>query len=77
MRLLFLRATGLGSIAAEPGQIPDIDFEEGQARVLIARGRAIPAPGEVAPEPHAAITTESLGLNSETPAVQRKKGTRT
>lgn len=72
MRLLFTRSTGLGNAVAEPGQI--LNIEDGQARIFIASGRAVPAPGEIAPDTPKAITTESFGLNPETSASQRKKG---
>lgn len=48
MRLLFLRATGLGDLAAEPGQIVPVD-DPARARAFIAAGRAVPAPDDAAP----------------------------
>lgn len=47
MRLLFLRATGLGSEAAEVGSVHEVDAAK--AREFVASGRAIPAPGDEAP----------------------------
>lgn len=49
MRLLFLRATGLGSEAAEVGSVHEVDAAK--AREFVASGRAIPAPGDEAPIP--------------------------
>jgi hypothetical protein len=68
MRILFLIPVGLGDHVAEAEAIEDIPAR--LAQEFIYQGRAIPAPGEVAPDPPTALTTESLSPEPDTP----KKG---
>ena len=65
MRLTFIRSTGLGALVAEVGTVHEVD--DARARVFIAGGRAVPAPGEPEPVTPTAITTESIRAEEPTP----------
>ena len=70
-RLLFNRATGLGDVVAQEGEIHSVD--PAQAVQLIRSGRAVPAPGEPDLPPPTSITTGDLGLRPEAPPAPRRK----
>jgi hypothetical protein len=69
MRVVFLQSIGLGDHVAEVDDVEDLP--ERQAQEYIYQGRAVLAPGEVAPEPRG-LTTEAFTPDPTPP----KKGGR-
>lgn len=70
MRLLFLRATGLGDQSVEPDQIAEVS-DLVRVREFLASGRAKPAPDETAPAVPTEITSDALAPDPK-PATQRR-----
>lgn len=70
-RLLFNRATGLGDVEAQPGEIHPVDPR--LVRGLVSSGRAVPAPDGPDLLPAPPLTPEALGLEPPAPHTSRRR----
>jgi len=71
MRLLFTRATGLGDLAAEPGQTLDLQ-DPARVREVLSSGRAVPAPDEEPLAVPTVITSDAIAPPDTVPAPKRR-----